>query len=225
MVVSPHDRGAWAVTSQLWLCLARAAGKAGAFPAGKSAMPPGLGDDRRIRSRSVGPGEPDTRSLTSHHATMSRPWSLQSRRSIAAIWASVVAGWLGVLCCLRRAGLAVCGLCPIRPLCPVRQPSPDEVVAGLRAANARLRELLAERDAQIAELRVQVAQLEELREQVVAELQAQVADLAARVKQNSKNSSKPPSSDGLGKPAPKSLRKKTGRRPGRPKGQPGATMS
>jgi Transposase IS66 family len=33
-----------------------------------------------------------------------------------------------------------------------------------------------------------------------------------------------PSSDGLGKPAPKSLRKKTGRRPGRPKGQPGATM-
>ena len=33
-----------------------------------------------------------------------------------------------------------------------------------------------------------------------------------------------PSSDGLAKPAPKSLRKKTGRKPGRPKGQPGATM-
>jgi hypothetical protein len=58
----------------------------------------------------------------------------------------------------------------------------------------------------------------------VAELQEQVADLAARVGQNSKNSSKPPSSDGLGKPAPKSLRGKTGRRPGRPKGQPGVTM-
>jgi transposase len=40
-----------------------------------------------------------------------------------------------------------------------------------------------------------------------------------------KNSSRPPSSDGLGKSAPKSLRKRTGRRPGRPKGQPGATMS
>ena len=59
---------------------------------------------------------------------------------------------------------------------------------------------------------------------LVADLQAQVADLAAKVKQNSKNSSRPPSSDGLGKPEPKSLRKKTGRKPGRPKGQPGATM-
>ena len=55
-------------------------------------------------------------------------------------------------------------------------------------------------------------------------MQAQVADLAARVRQNSKNSSRPPSSDGLAKPAPKSLRKKSGRKPGRPKGQPGATM-
>jgi transposase len=85
--------------------------------------------------------------------------------------------------------------------------------AGLRAANARLRELLAERDAEVAELRA-----------LVADLQARVAELAARAGQNSKNSSKPPSSDGLGKPAPKSLRKKTGRRPGRPQGQPGATM-
>ena len=85
--------------------------------------------------------------------------------------------------------------------------------AGLRAANARLRELLAERDAELGELRA-----------LVAELQAQVADLTARVRQNSKNSSRPPSQDGLGKPAPKSLRTKTGRKPGRPKGQPGATM-
>ncbi len=79
--------------------------------------------------------------------------------------------------------------------------------------NARLRELLAERDAEVAALR-----------ELVAGLQAQVADLAAKAGQNSKNSSKPPSSDGLAKPAPKSLRAKTGRKPGRPKGQPGATM-
>jgi hypothetical protein len=56
----------------------------------------------------------------------------------------------------------------------------DDAAAGLRAADARLRELLAERDAQIGELLAQVAVIAELREQV-AELQAQVADLAARV--------------------------------------------
>lgn len=83
--------------------------------------------------------------------------------------------------------------------------------------------LLAERDAEIAELRARVAELGELRA-LAEELQAQVADLTARVRQNSKNSSTPPLQDGLGRPAPKSLRKKTGRKPGRPKGQPGATM-
>lgn len=65
-------------------------------------------------------------------------------------------------------------------------------------------------DAQIGAL---TGQLEELR--------AQFADLAAQVRQNSADSSRPPSSDAPGKPAPKSLRKKTGRqcaatmRPGR----------
>jgi transposase len=90
---------------------------------------------------------------------------------------------------------------------------PDSGDGGLRAANARLRELLAERDAEIAALR-----------EALAGLQSQVADLAAQVKANSRNSSRPPSSDGLAKPSPKSLRGKSGRRPGRPKGQPGATM-
>ena len=90
---------------------------------------------------------------------------------------------------------------------------PDSGESGLRAANTRLRELLAERDAEIAALR-----------ELVTALQSQVADLAAQVKTNSRNSSKPPSSDGPAKPAPKSLRGKSGRKPGRPKGQPGATM-
>jgi hypothetical protein len=95
--------------------------------------------------------------------------------------------------------------------------------AGLRAANARLRELLAERDAEIAVLREQNLEIAVLRESLAA-LQAQVEGLAAQVKANSRNSSRPPSSDGLAKPSPKSLRGKSGRKPGRPKGQPGATM-
>jgi transposase len=89
----------------------------------------------------------------------------------------------------------------------------DAVNAGLRAANAQLRLLLEAKDAEITALRAELGKL-----------QSQVADLAARLKQDSANSSRPPSSDGLGKPAPKSLRKKTGCGPGRSKGQPGATI-
>ena len=74
-------------------------------------------------------------------------------------------------------------------------PGPPGDAAGLRAANTRLRKLLAERDAEIAALRARVAQAEGL----AADLREQVAELAARVGQNSKNSSRPPSSDGLGK--------------------------
>ncbi|MFC4610447.1 DUF6444 domain-containing protein [Streptomyces maoxianensis] len=55
----------------------------------------------------------------------------------------------------------------------------------------------------------------------MAQARVRIADLEARLPQNSTNSSKPPSSDGLAKPAPKSLRGKSGRGPGRPTGQPG----
>jgi transposase len=64
----------------------------------------------------------------------------------------------------------------------------------------------------------QAAVIEALRAEV-AGLKAQVADLERRLAQNSRNSSRPPSSDGLAKPpAPKSLRRPSGRKPG---GQPG----
>jgi transposase len=52
-----------------------------------------------------------------------------------------------------------------------------------------------------------------------------IAELEARLGLNSDNSSKPPSSDGLAKPAPRSLRKGGQRKPGRPKGTPGATLA
>lgn len=58
----------------------------------------------------------------------------------------------------------------------------------------------------------------------IAELDARVVDLEARLGLNPGNSSLPPSSQGLDKPAPKSLRKNGQRRPGRVKGHPGETL-
>lgn len=66
----------------------------------------------------------------------------------------------------------------------------------------------------------------ELLEQVakVAQLTARVAELEARLGMNSANSSKPPSSDGYFKPNPKSLREKSGRKPGGQKGHVGTNL-
>lgn len=58
----------------------------------------------------------------------------------------------------------------------------------------------------------------------LARQQQQILELQARLGKNSTNSSKPPSSDGLAKPAPKSLRV-AGQRPiGAPKGHKGNTL-
>lgn len=85
--------------------------------------------------------------------------------------------------------------------------APDEAAA-LRAANARLRQVIGAKDTEIAVLREQVEALT-----------AQVAGLRARVGSNSRNSSKPPSAEGLAKPAPRSLREEDGAQAG-PSGGP-----
>jgi len=70
--------------------------------------------------------------------------------------------------------------------------------------------LLAERDGALA-----------ARDALIVELAARVADLEARLGKNSQNSSKPPSSDAFVKPPPRSLRRASGRKPGKQPGDPG----
>jgi transposase len=68
-----------------------------------------------------------------------------------------------------------------------------------------------------------VAENAELRA-ALAQALAGIEQLEARLAMSSRNSSKPPSSDGLAKPAPRSLRGRSGKGPGRPKGQVGFTL-
>ena len=73
--------------------------------------------------------------------------------------------------------------------------------------------MLAERDEALAE-----------RDQTIADLTGRVAELEARLGKNSQNSSKPPSSDTFTKPPPRSLRRKSGRKPGGQAGERGSRL-
>ena len=77
----------------------------------------------------------------------------------------------------------------------------------------------------LLKLVVQLQKELELERAARKRLEAEVADLRARLGLNSSNSSKPPSSDGLAKPAPKSLRGRSGKKPGGQKGHKGHGFS
>jgi transposase len=84
-------------------------------------------------------------------------------------------------------------------------------------------ERIAELEAENAALRVQVSEIPRLHTQI-QELVAQVQGLQARLAKDSHNSSKPPSSDLLGRKRPRSQRRRSGKKPGGQLGHRGETL-
>lgn len=84
--------------------------------------------------------------------------------------------------------------------------------------------IIAQLQATIHDLRAVIERQARIIEQqaiVIERQQAEIAELKQRLNQNSRNSSKPPSSDGFSKPKVSSLRKKSGKKPGAQKGHIG----
>lgn len=100
-------------------------------------------------------------------------------------------------------------------------------LAEVRAQNAELRlscQLLGEHvEALVDRDQRHAADNEALRERN-RRLTEEVAELRRRLSQTPRNSHRPPSSEGYDKPAPRSRRERTDRRPGGQPGHPGATL-
>ena len=94
-----------------------------------------------------------------------------------------------------------------RSITPWRRLSVQEIRGVYRAGEAAVTALVESLQGRIGHWEHQAQSLE-----------ARVSELEARLAQNSRNSHQPPSRDGFDKPNPRSLRRKSGRKPG---GQPG----
>jgi transposase len=104
---------------------------------------------------------------------------------------------------------------------PPQALDPEAIIAVQAAVIAELR-------AEGAALRTQVAALEAANaEQArgIAVLEARVAELERRLGQDSSNSSRPPSQDGLRKPVPSKRHGSGDRKPGKQPGAPGAHLA
>lgn len=99
-------------------------------------------------------------------------------------------------------------------------PAPEAISAVYEQGVDAVAEVLERLFVQIAD------QQEQLRsqQQTIASLTTRLKELEDRLAKNSRNSSKPPSSDPV-KPKPKSLRQISGKKPGGQEGHPGRTLS
>ena len=100
----------------------------------------------------------------------------------------------------------------------------QQYLAQIEQMSTLVDKLTATITAQTATIASQADTIAEMSAKIDA-LQQTIKELTERVNKNSRNSSKPPSSDGYQKPNPKSLREKSGKKQGGQKGHPGNHMA